>query len=133
MAQAILQHVELQPTDGGDQDLLIMEAAHDQDRPFLRHLGDALDEGFSFSDIRRSQTREDLGLELRQGLKIEPACYGDGIADREDAGIDDADDIPRVRFLDRTPFLCDQAMRSSQTNVFAQPMVFHDHIALKAT
>src|SRR5882672_10183729 len=131
VAQAVLEHIELQLADRRDdrfvgRAVLGPQALH-------RALGDqlvhALVERFALREVARRDAREDLGLELRQRLVLETAAHRDRVADAVRVAADHADDVAGKRFVERVALLRDHAVRARETHVAVEAMVVHDEIA----
>ena len=83
--------------------------------------------------IRRPDLGDYLRWELRHRFVIKTSVYRNGISDREDPRIDDADNIARVGYIHRAAVLSDQTIGPREAHLLSCPVVSYNHVALKST
>ena len=102
------------------------------DRSFLRELLHALRELLSPERIVRDEAREVLGSEARDALEGQVRPVGERVADLEDAGVVEADDVAGERLFDDGALLRDELRRVREAHLATGADVQHLHPALEA-
>ena len=102
-AQALLEHLELQHADHADDHALHARAelTEDLDGTLLRELLHALDELLALERIDLRDACEHLGRERGDRRVLHALFAGaDGVADAEDARVEEAHDVARIGLVD---------------------------------
>lgn len=102
------------------------------DGAFVAKLQDAFVEGFSFGDVFGVKAGKNFRLELGEGFIVEASGDGNGVANSEEGGVDDADDVSGIGVLDGTPFSCDHAVGTGEADLAVGAVVFDDKVFFKA-
>ena len=128
--QTVRQNFKLQLPHHADHIPLIggVRLLEDLDGAFLPQLGDPLDEMLAFQGGLRLHFREPFRRKHRKILECDiQSRFADRVADGEDAGIEQADDISRIRFLHDRAFLRHELLRLRQRQRPARLLVPHGH------
>ena len=132
--QPVLKHFKLQNADHADDDLLHAgaEIAEDLDRAFLRDLLHPLDKLLALHCIDLGHPGEMLGREGRDAGKPHLVLLvAQRIPDREDARVEQADDVAGVGLGHNRAVVGHQARAGRKLDVFALLHMERLHAALK--
>jgi hypothetical protein len=129
--EPVANDLELQLADGADDRLAFapLRRLEELDRPLLRELLEALLELLALHRIDHRDTREVLRRKLREGLVGEVHAARDGVADAEDARVEDADDVAREAVVDDRALLRHELRRVREADLAIEPHVPELHAA----
>ena len=131
--KAVLHHLQLQLAHRRQDRIAfagigVVEHLH---RPLLPQLIDALAEAFEGRGVGVAQPREDLRAEAGNALVFHSWAEVEGVADREHAGVVEADHITRVGVLHHLAVLAEQLLWPRQADGPAAAGVLHGHVLLE--
>jgi hypothetical protein len=79
----------------------------------------------------RVEDREGFRLEVRDSLEAEPLTGTEGVPDREQAGVDEPDDVAGEGFLDGLAVGGEEAVRPGQPHGAVQAGMMDQHVLLE--
>ena len=124
----------MQRTDHAHNDLLHagIRQFEDLDRALLCDLLRTLDELLALHRVFGAHAREVFGRKGRDAAELEFLAWrADGVADRENAGVKDTDDVSRVRLVDDFALGGHQLLRLGKAHFFVSLHVIIFRVALE--